>query len=127
MDTEGGLYLAAEDLAKLWYLFLRDGRDGQQVVSPERVRASVTPAADPRDPARPGLRYGLKWWLDPNPMDGTRFIWVGSGFGGQHPIAVPEEDLIVVINQWNVFPGQPRMSPAVAMERVLRAVTDRRP
>ena len=33
-DTEGGLYLSAHDLARIAYLFLRDGNwDGKQIVS----------------------------------------------------------------------------------------------
>ena len=27
-----------------------------------------------------------EWWLYPRPRDGTRFIWGGSGFGGQVPV-----------------------------------------
>src|SRR5262245_13338863 len=46
-DTEGGLYLRQRDLAKIWYLFLKNGRwDGKEVVKPEWVKASVTPAID---------------------------------------------------------------------------------
>src|SRR3712207_2556620 len=44
-DTEGGLYLEARDVAKIWYLFTRNGLwDGRRVVSEEWVRSSVTPA-----------------------------------------------------------------------------------
>jgi CubicO group peptidase (beta-lactamase class C family) len=43
-DTEGGLYLSSRDLAKIGYLFLKNGRwDGKQIVSVEWVKASVTP------------------------------------------------------------------------------------
>lgn len=121
-DTEGGLYLTSEDLAKLWFLFLRDGTwDGQEVVSPEWVRTSVAPATAVDDPSPPGgVHYGLKWWLHPNPIDATRFMWVGSGFGGQAAIAVPEEDLIVVINHWNLLDGQRYVPLAATVARLLR-------
>lgn len=120
-DTEGGLYLASEDLAKLWYLFLRDGRwEGQQVVSPEWVRASVIPAVAADDHPIPGMQYGFKWWLPPNPTDSTLIMWMGSGFGGQFPIAVPEQDLIVIVNQWNLLPDGPVLLPPMFMERLLR-------
>lgn len=125
-DTEGGLYLKPEDLAKLWFLFLRDGRwDGQKVVSPEWVRASVAPAMAVDDPSVPsGVHFGLKWWLHPNPIDTTRFMWVGSGFGGQTAIAVPEEDLIVVIHHWNLLEGQRYVPRAATVARLLRGMTD---
>lgn len=61
----------------------------------------------------------------PNPTDSTRVLWSGSGFGGQYPIAVPEDDLIVVIYGWNILPGRPGMPRAQTMLRILNAVTDR--
>jgi CubicO group peptidase (beta-lactamase class C family) len=122
VDTEGGLYLTSEDLAKLWYLFLRDGEwDGLRIVSPEWVRESVTPAVA----VNAGTHYGLKWWLYPNPTDPSRLVWAGSGFGGQFPLAVPEDDLIVVFNQWNILDGQARLPFRATLGRILRAVTDR--
>jgi hypothetical protein len=46
--------------------------DGTVVVSPQRVKASVTPAmavaAAPNAP-----RYGLKWWLYPDPRNSAKF------------------------------------------------------
>lgn len=120
-DTEGGLYLEARDLARIWYLFLRNGTwNGQRVVSPEWVRASVTPAvAVSQQPGAP--RYGLKWWLPPNPADTTRLVWAGSGFGGQVPLAFPELDLVVVFNGWNILPGRPSLPRNRTMERLVRA------
>src|SRR5262245_50607553 len=47
VDTEGGLYLAGEDLAKIGYLYLRDGNwNGKQIVSREWVKESLTPYID---------------------------------------------------------------------------------
>lgn len=74
VDTEGGLYLAAEDLARIWYLFLRDG------------------------------------------------LWSGSGFGGQFPMALPREDLIVVFNAWNIIPGRPNLPRARTLARIVAGV-----
>lgn len=105
VDTEGGLYLEARDLARIWYLFMQDGVwQGRRVVSSDWVRESVTPLVPVGN--RPGgAHYGLKWWLYRNPADTTRFIWSGSGFGGQLPMAFPERDLLVVFNGWNILPG----------------------
>jgi CubicO group peptidase (beta-lactamase class C family) len=119
-DTEGGLYLEAKDLARIWHLWLHDGKwNGTQLVSREWVRQSVSPAV--RAGNRPGAQsYGFKWWLMPNPTDPSRFIWAGSGFGGQSPMAVPELDLIVVFNGWSILPGMKSLPRSQVMERIIR-------
>jgi CubicO group peptidase (beta-lactamase class C family) len=123
-DTEGGLYLASEDLARLWYLFLREGQwNGRTVVSRDWVRQSVTPAIPT---GRGGAQYGLKWWLYRNPTDSTRVMWAGSGFGGQFPVAIPEEDLVIVVNQWNILPGRPQLPLGRVLVRILGTLDDRR-
>jgi CubicO group peptidase (beta-lactamase class C family) len=127
VDTEGGLYLEARDLAKIWYLFLKNGAwDGRQVVSPEWVRSSIAPAVSiGRAPS--ARAYGYKWWLFPHPRDSTRYIWHGSGFGGQFPVVVPDDDLVVVFNGWNILPGRPSLPLGRMLQRLVGAVTDRRP
>lgn len=122
-DTEGGLYLAAGDLAKLAYLFLHDGEwDGLRVISRDWVRQSVSPLVA-FGGARGGAAYGLKWWLYRNPVDSTRTVWAGSGFGGQRPLIVPESDLIIVTYAWNILPGQPGLPLAPTLRRVLRGTS----
>ena len=121
-DTEGGLYLEARDLAKIWYLFLKDGVwDGRQVVSRDWVRRSVTPAIAVSS-APNALRYGLKWWLAPDPRDSTRFIWAGSGFGGQIPLAFPNDDMVVVVNAWNIPPMRLGLGRNVVIARMISAL-----
>ena len=45
VDTEGGLYLAPRDLAKIAYLFLKKGAwEGRTLVPPEWVEASIAPS-----------------------------------------------------------------------------------
>lgn len=121
VDTEGGLYLRRTDLAKIWYLFLKDGRwEGKQIVSREWVQESVKPViATNRAPVP--TQYGLKWWLAPY-GSGGKYAWAGSGFGGQVPIAFPEHDLLVVVTAWNVVPGRPGLGRQVIMDRILGAV-----
>jgi CubicO group peptidase (beta-lactamase class C family) len=106
VDTEGGLYLEARDLARIWQLFLQGGTwKGKQVVTREWVTESVKPAVPVGN--RPGSQmYGLKWWLRRDPADSSKFIWAGSGFGGQFPLALPEQEMVVVFNGWTILPGE---------------------
>ena len=105
-DTEGGLYLRSEDLARFGYLFLRDGEwDGLQVVSREWVRSSTARIVDDVAPgsAADNRGYGYQWWrLD----RGETAVWAGLGYGGQYLLVIPEHDLVGVINSWNIFGGR---------------------
>jgi CubicO group peptidase (beta-lactamase class C family) len=120
VDTEGGLYLEASDLARIWQLFLRGGAwNGVPVVSADWVRESVKPAMSVGTAAG-GPKYGLKWWLYQNPVDTTRFIWAGNGFGGQLPLAFPDQDMVVVFNAWNI--GRQGLPMRRTLERLVKAV-----
>ena len=123
VDTLGGLYLAADDLARIWQLFLQDGTwDGRQIIGKDWVAAAVTPAVAV-DPGQSDEQYGFKWWLPAHPLDPERVLWEGAGYGGQYAFAAPEEELVVVIYQWNIL-GQPRLNDVATMERILRGLTD---
>lgn len=123
VDTEGGLYLEARDLAKIWYLFTKNGVwEGKQVVSRDWVRASVTPAFPAAQPR--GVNYGYKWWLYPHPVDTTKRVWAGSGFGGQAPMALPDDELIVVFNAWNVLAGRPGLPSRRTLARIVAGLRD---
>jgi len=39
------------------------------------------------------------------------------------PIAVPEYDLVMVFNGWNILPGKPSLGRQVVLEKVLGAIT----
>ena len=116
VDTEGGLYLRGADLAKIGYLYLHDGLwDGNEIVSKDWVKQSLTPFID----AEEGYKYGFKWWLFPR-KDGQRYVWMALGFGGQHLMVFPEEDLIVVFTGWNIL-GKPAANSEF-VRRILPAV-----
>jgi CubicO group peptidase (beta-lactamase class C family) len=98
-DTEGGLYLEAEQLAKIGYLYLRGGVwEGEQVLPLGWVAEATARQVD-----RVGMGdwgYGYQWWrIDTRGTD----IWAGLGFGGQFLLVLPAYDLVGVINSWNVF------------------------
>jgi len=126
-DTEGGLYLEAKDLARIWYLFLHDGMwNTTRVVSHDWVRESVTGAIAKNPAATPRKNYGLLWHLNPDPLNPDRDLWTGSGFGGQVPVVFPDLDMVVVFNAWNIpGGGKPGLPLAKTLERVAKAVTTR--
>ncbi len=101
-DTEGGLFLEAEQLAKIGYLFLKDGVwDGKRILPEGWVDASTE-----RRVAHTGYQqtgYGYQWWRPDR--DGVD-VWAGFGFGGQYLLVLPKYDLIGVVNSWNIFGGE---------------------
>ena len=98
-DTEGGLYLRTEDLAKFGYLYLHNGMwDAKQIVSVDWVKQSLAPAMN----AGETWKYGFQWWLLPH-GDPPRYAFAGMGFGGQTVQVVPEENLILVFTGWNIL------------------------
>jgi len=101
-DTEGGLYLEAEQLAKIGYLYLQDGMwDGERLVPEGWVASSTARRAEVGNGQ--GWGYGYQWWrID---TDGTE-IWAGLGFGGQYLVVIPEHQIVGVVNSWNVFGGR---------------------
>jgi CubicO group peptidase (beta-lactamase class C family) len=116
VDSEGGLYLEGEDLAKIGYLFLQNGMwKDQRIVSEDWVRQSLTPRLD----AEEGMKYGYKWWLYPR-KDSQNFIWMCLGFGGQRLMVFPKEQLIVVFTGWQIL-GDEAPIPSL-VDRILPAV-----
>ena len=122
-DTEGGLYLTATDLGKIFYLFLKEGNwNGQQLVTKEWVKASVTPAIT----VAPGVEYGYKWWLFDYSTGNSSYAWTGSGFGGQWPIIIPEYDIVAVFTGWNIIDGNPSLRVVETIRRLVNAVSDKK-
>jgi CubicO group peptidase (beta-lactamase class C family) len=99
VDTEGGLFLSGTGLAKIGYLYLHNGVwDGQQIVSKDWVRQSLTPFID----AEEGFKYGFKWWLLPR-TDRPGYVWMARGFGGQRLMVFPDDELIAVFTGWEIL------------------------
>jgi len=102
-DTEGGLYLAAEDLARIGVLYLQDGVwEGERLLPEGWVAAATARQVDDIAPNNPNWNwgYGYQWWrLDASGLD----VWAGLGFGGQNLLVIPDRGLVGVINSWNVF------------------------
>jgi hypothetical protein len=97
-DTEGGLYLSADDLAKIGYLYLRDGVwNGRRILPAGWVKNATT-----RHATKVGGNwdYGYQWWITSR---GGVDVWAGRGFGGQLLIVIPVHGMVGVIHAWNIF------------------------
>jgi CubicO group peptidase (beta-lactamase class C family) len=124
VDTEGGLYLSAHDLARIGYLFLRGGVwDGEQVVSQEWVTASTAPVVRDVNPGnlQRDSGYGYQWWV-PDQDGGKATIFAGNGYGGQYLLVVPEYDLVAVFSGWNIHGGGRRGYWGTLQERIIPAI-----
>jgi CubicO group peptidase (beta-lactamase class C family) len=123
VDSEGGLYLKATDLAKIYYLCLNGGKwNGQQLITPEWIKASVTPAIS----IRQDVKYGYKWWLFAYGDNNSKWAWTGSGFGGQWPIIIPEYNIVAVFTGWNIVGGKPSLRVTEAINRLVNSVSDKK-
>jgi CubicO group peptidase (beta-lactamase class C family) len=103
-DAEGGLYLTARDLAKIGYLYSRDGIwDGKRILPEGWVKQATSPMVNPGF-GGDDWRYGYQWWLVPYTVQGKQsYAWTGIGYGGQQLLVVPEYDLIAVFTGWNIY------------------------
>jgi CubicO group peptidase (beta-lactamase class C family) len=119
VDTEGGLYLNDEDLAKLGFLYLNNGLwEGKQVISEDWVKQSVMPHVPMPYTVEGGrIYYGFSWWLIPS---NGQYVWLATGIGGQELMVFPGQKMIVVFTGWDVLNGGtdvnlllPRLLPAV--------------
>ncbi len=121
-DTEGGLYLKASDIAKIGYLYLREGNwNGRQLVTADWVKASVAPSAS----INQTMKYGYKWWLIPYGPDKTKYAWCCRGFGGQSVVIIPEYDMVAVFTGWTIIEGDPSLDVPEIIKRIVNAVLDK--
>ncbi len=118
-DTEGGLYLTPRDLAKIGYLYLKDGVwDGKRILPEGWVSASTRSSVATNDRS---YGYGYQWWVIPRQGAGSHDAYAGRGYGGQLLIVVPALELISVFTGWNVY-DKPPLDADYALARVLAAV-----
>lgn len=122
VDTEGGLYLSAEDLARIGYLFLHNGKWGdKQIVSESWVKQSITPVVTDVNSKNetPDSGYGYQWWVPST----KPLIFACNGYGGQFLMVAPEHDLVVVFNGWNIhYNKNPLSSYDALKDRIIPAV-----
>ena len=121
-DAEGGLYLSTKDFAKIGLLYLNNGvSNGRQILTSEWVKLTMSPSIKIDGSNR---KYGFQWWFVPYGSDEEKWIFSGSGYGGQYLMVVPEHKLVMVFNGWNIFETE-RPSIEYLSSRVLAALIDK--
>ena len=81
------LRMQRHDMAKIGYLYLKDGQwDGEQIVPSAWVSASTKNfiSATLED------GYGYQWWIDDSGM------YLALGYRGQFIFGIPEKEMVVV-------------------------------
>lgn len=116
-DALGGLYLKAEDLAKIGYMVLNHGEwNGEQVISKEWIKRSTTRISDSSKIGDYG--YGYQWW---RPDTGKKEVWAGFGFGGQYVLIFPQFNTVAVIYCWNIFEEEVEDLRSAIIEVIIKA------
>ena len=110
----GELYMRPIDMAKIGYLYLREGQwDGEQIIPAEWVQASTEKYID----ATLQDGYGYQWWVE------SEDLYLALGYAGQFIYVLPEEDLVVVFV--SDLEDQDFYTPQqLLMEYILPAVID---
>jgi hypothetical protein len=86
-----GLGITGEDLARLGFLFINDGRwENRQIVPKDWVKTAVIPRTVSKGDFNRGYSYAYHWWI----MD--RNVYTAQGYAGQMLFVFPDKDLIIV-------------------------------
>jgi CubicO group peptidase (beta-lactamase class C family) len=123
-DTEGGLYLRAEDLAKIGSLVLHGGVwEGEQIVPAAWIVEMTSPQVADVAPQDPGWNdgYGYLWWLLGDQAQGAPQVYGALGYGGQFLFVVPEYDLVAVFTGWNIYGTRSSLVRDLFLEEILPA------
>jgi CubicO group peptidase (beta-lactamase class C family) len=93
-----GLYLQPRDMAKIGYLYLRNGMwDGRQIVPPAWIDAVTHASVDMR---LPGLRYANQFWVQPD-----KHVYAAVGFHRQLIVVMPDLDIVAVATGTRHYPS----------------------
>jgi CubicO group peptidase (beta-lactamase class C family) len=123
--TGGGLQLRSRDLMKLGQLYLNGGKwHGQQVISEDWVRRSLSPHAN----AREDTDYGYLWWLQKFHVNGQTIRTFGMyGTGGNKVYVLPDQGAVVVITTTNFrLPGAGALTDSLFTSLIVPAIADLR-
>ena len=103
--TGGGLFLNPRDMARIGYLYLRNGRWEDQQILPEWWVEEATTLHVPETDIQTGnanIGYGYMWWLMPidrsnaDHDNNSAEIFMAYGHWGQFIFIIPKYDMVVV-------------------------------
>ena len=118
IDTEGGLYLAPHDLAKIGYLIMNEGKwNNEQIISNSWLKKSI----EPNDGFFEQIKYGYQW-LIPSHENGQAKIIAGNGYGDQYVMMYPEQNLLIVFNGWNHHDNPEKSTWDVLQNRIVPSI-----
>jgi len=117
--TAWGLSLKPRDMAKIGYLFQKNGRwNGKQIVSQkwvnESTKAHMTQAHMP-DFAL-GSGYGYQWWCGKTNINNQVIeVYYAAGMGGQYIFVCPSLNLVAVITSREIGNPLGELRPQTTM------------
>ena len=83
----------ARDFARIGQLMLDSGRwKGQEIISQQYFRKSVSPCGIADRSGKPCHYYGLQWWIDPH----LPSVFYARGILGQYIIVIPAKREVIV-------------------------------
>jgi CubicO group peptidase (beta-lactamase class C family) len=87
-----GLYLQPRDMAKIGYLYLRNGVwEGRQILPPAWIDAVNHASVDMHQSFEPDLRYANLFWALPD-----RHVYMAVGYHRQLIVLMPDLDVVAV-------------------------------
>jgi CubicO group peptidase (beta-lactamase class C family) len=87
-----GLFLLPRDMAKIGYLWLRNGAwEREQLLPSAWIDEVIHATIDPHAPGEPELRYSNLFWVLPE-----KHVYAAIGYHGQLMMVFPELDVVAV-------------------------------
>jgi len=99
LKTGSGLRMRPRDMAKLGYLYLKNGLwKGKRIISEDWILDSTFPHYDGSY-----MGYGYQWWLVSlsDYYSNAKDSFAAIGYGGQHIFVLPKLDAVVVFTSGN--------------------------
>ncbi|HET9378738.1 MAG TPA: serine hydrolase [Chthoniobacterales bacterium] len=95
-----GLCMHPRDMAKIGYLYLRNGAwEGKQLLPSGWIDKVIHTTIDPRIPGEPELRYSNFFWVIPD-----KHVYAAAGYHGQTIIVFPDLDVVAVTTGRDNYP-----------------------
>ena len=128
-NTGWGLSMQPRDMAKIGFLYLKNGLwESKRIISEDWVKTSTENHVDLSDP----FSYGYQWWLMPlenvaghSPQaDDIKIAW---GWGDQFIFVIPSLDMVVVSTAGNFYGPLEDQAIDFLRDYIVRAVKDAQP